>query len=72
MKKILLATTFLLSIACAVFAQSDLQPLAVVKLNKSETITLRQLKNRVETYQKQSNMQPFTVEQKKRNPGGDD
>lgn len=65
MKKILLATTFLLSIACAVFAQSDLQPLAVVKLNKSETITLRQLKNRVETYQKQSNMQPFTVEQKK-------
>jgi len=65
MKKILLAATILLSFAFGAFAQSDLQPLAVVKLNKSETITLKQLKNRVETYQKQNNLQSFTVEQKK-------
>lgn len=65
MKKILLAVSLLLSFAAGAFAQSDLQPLAVVKLNKSETITLKQLKNRVETYQKQNNMSNFTVEQKK-------
>lgn len=65
MKKILLAVSLLLSFATGAFAQSDLQPLAVVKLNKSETITLKQLKNRVETYQKQNNMSNFTVEQKK-------
>ena len=65
MKKILLAATLLLSFAFGAFAQSDLQPLAVVKLNKAETITLKQLKNRVETYQKQNNIATFTVEQKK-------
>jgi len=65
MKKILLAATLALSIAFGSFAQSDLQPLAVVKLNKSETITLKQLKNRVETYQKQNNMPSFTIDQKK-------
>ena len=41
--------------ACAVFAQSDLQVLAVVKLNKNESITVKQLKTRVEAYQKQTN-----------------
>ena len=65
MKKIVLAASLALSIAFGSFAQSDLQPLAVVKLNKSETITLRQLKKRVEIYQKQNNMPSFTVEQKK-------
>ena len=65
MKKLILAATLFLSLAYSAFSQSDLQPLAVVKLNKSETITLKQLKNRVETYQKQNNMKPFTVEQKK-------
>ena len=65
MKKILLAVTLALSVAFSSFAQSDLQPLAVVKLNKSETITLKQLKNRVETYQKQNNMGNFTVDQKR-------
>ncbi|MCR4821817.1 MAG: peptidylprolyl isomerase [Treponema sp.] len=65
MKKILLAATVLISMAFGAFAQSDLQPLAVVKLNKSETITLKQLKTRVETYQKQNNMSAFTVDQKK-------
>ena len=65
MKKIIIAATLAISLAFGAAAQSDLQPLAVVKLNKSETITLKQLKNRVETYQKQNNMQAFTVEQKK-------
>ena len=65
MKKILLAATLALSVAFGAVAQSDLQPLVVVKLNKSETITLRQLKNRVETYQKQNNISTFTIEQKK-------
>ena len=65
MKKILLAASILISLAFGAAAQSDLQPLAVVKLNKSETITLKQLKNRVETYQKQNNIQSFTVDQKK-------
>ena len=65
MKKILLAAALALSVAFGAVAQSDLQPLVVVKLNKSETITLRQLKNRVETYQKQNNISTFTIEQKK-------
>lgn len=37
----------------AIFAQSDLQPIANVKLQKSEPITLKQLKTRVEAYQKE-------------------
>lgn len=39
--------------AAAVFAQSDIQPIAVVKLNKNESITLKQLKTRCSTYEKQ-------------------
>ena len=65
MKKILLAATLFISLVSVAFAQSDLQPLAIVKLYKSETITLKQLKNRVETYQKQTNAPKFTFEQKK-------
>ncbi len=65
MKKFILAATLAISTAFASFAQSDLQPLAVVKLNKSETITLKQLKNRIEVYQKQANKPSFTVEEKK-------
>lgn len=65
MKKIAITAVLLFSIAAAAFAQSDLQPLVVVKLNKSETITLKQLKNRVETYKKQNNIASFTIDQKK-------
>ncbi|MBQ4378387.1 MAG: SurA N-terminal domain-containing protein [Treponema sp.] len=65
MKKIILAATLALSLAFGASAQSDMQPLAVVRLNKTETITLKQLKNRVETYQKQNNAPSFTVDQKK-------
>lgn len=39
--------------AAAAFAQNDLQPLVIVKLNKSETITLKTLKTRVNFIQKQ-------------------
>ncbi|MGI5174649.1 peptidyl-prolyl cis-trans isomerase [Treponema sp. OMZ 840] len=46
-------------------AQNDLQPLVTIKLNKTESITLKQLKNRVAVYQKQTGMPSFTVEQKK-------
>ncbi|MDR3284189.1 MAG: SurA N-terminal domain-containing protein [Treponema sp.] len=51
----------------AVWSQADLQPLATVKIQKAaESITLRQLKTRVEMYQKQINVPaPFTIDQKK-------
>ena len=50
--------------AAAVFAQSDLQVLAVVKLNKSESITVRQLKTRVGVYEKQAG-KVLTVDERK-------
>ena len=53
------------ALAAALFAENDLQPLAVIKLNKTETVTLKQLKTRVEMYQKQNGVASFTPEQKK-------
>ena len=53
MKKIIAVLSILIFAAGAVFAQSDLQVLAVVKHNKNESITLKQLKSRCETYEKQ-------------------
>ncbi len=48
------ALAFLALITCAsLFAQNDLQVLAVVKLNKNESISLKQIKTRVEMYEKQ-------------------
>lgn len=47
-------------------AMSDLQELAVVKLSKREAITLRQVKMRVETYQKQRNGQAITVDDRQK------
>jgi hypothetical protein len=65
MKKIVgILCSMLCTIAIAT-AQSDLQPLATVKLNKTESITLKQLKARVEVYQKQAGGATFTVDQKK-------
>jgi len=64
MKKFAIAILMLLVSAGALFAQADLQPLVVVKLNKSETITVKQLKSRVDTYQKQIG-KSLTVEEKK-------
>lgn len=64
MKKIILALTLFLAATGAVFAQSDLQPLVVVKYNKAETITVKQLKSRCEIYEKQYG-QKLSLEQKK-------
>ena len=50
--------------AASVFAQSDLQVLAVIKLNKSESITVKQLKTRVGVYEKQAG-RVLTVDERK-------
>lgn len=65
MKKIAIVFMMLLMTAGALFAQSDLQALAVVKLNKSETITLKQLKSRCDIYKKQLGRTLTTEEKKK-------
>lgn len=64
MKRLTLALVAMLS-TVMVFAQSDLQVLAVVKLNKNESITVKQLKTRVEAYQKQRGA-PLSVDDKKK------
>ena len=64
MKKIALTLMILLLAGASVFAQSDLQVLAVVNYNKSESITVKQLKSRCEIYKKQLN-RALTVEEKK-------
>ena len=53
MKKIALSMILLLATSVAAFAQSDLQVLAVVKYNKSESITVKQLKTRAALYERQ-------------------
>ena len=64
MKKILVTTFVLFICAFSLFAQNNLQPLATVKINKSETITLGQLKSRIDLYQRQTGT-TLTFEQKK-------
>ncbi len=65
MKRIISALTILLLTAGMCFAQSnDLQVLTIVKYNKSESITVRQLKTRCEVYEKQYGTK-LTLEQKK-------
>lgn len=66
MNKRIISVIATLAVAmCALAAQNNLQPLATVKLNKSETITLKQLKDRCEVYKKQTGLTSFTIEQKK-------
>ncbi|MBQ0039242.1 MAG: peptidyl-prolyl cis-trans isomerase [Treponema sp.] len=64
MKKTVLKVLAAAFLSVAAFAQSDMTPLAVVKYNKSETITLRQLKTRVAFVQKQYRIESFPVDQK--------
>lgn len=64
MKRLLCATLFAVAAISGAFAQANLQPLVVVKLNGHETISLKDLKDSVETYQSQAGKQ-FTVEEKK-------
>ncbi len=65
MKRLLVLIIVALSTLAFAGAQSDLQPLVTIKLNKTESITLRQLKERVETYSKQTGVANFTIEQKR-------
>ncbi len=65
MKKIILALSMLLAATGMAFAQSsDLQVLAVVKYNKSESITVKQLKTRCAVQEKLT-LQKFTLEDRK-------
>ena len=65
MKKIILALSILLAAAGMAFAQSsDLQVLAVVKYNKSESITVKQLKSKCLAYEKQIG-RSLTVDERK-------
>lgn len=63
MKKIAVFVVMLGCLVSSVMAQVDLQPLVTVKLYKTESITVKQLKDRVETYKKQSGLASFTVPQ---------
>ncbi len=65
MKRLLILVFVALYTFSFAIGQSDLQPLATIKLNKTETITLKQLKDRVATYEKQTGLASFTVEQKR-------
>ena len=64
MKKIIAVLSLLLLTSFAVFAQADLQVLAVVKVNKNESITLKQLKALCVGYEKQLG-RSLTVDEKK-------
>lgn len=65
MKKLLFATILSAAALFSMAAQSNsLQPLAVVKYNGHETVSLKEVKEAVETYQTQAGRQ-FTVEEKK-------
>lgn len=64
MKKQVLIILCIIFAFGTVFAQVDLQPLATIKLNKTESVTLKQLKERCEVYKKQTGLTSFTVEQK--------
>lgn len=60
------ALAFLALFMCAnIFAQNDLQVLAVIKLNKNESISLKQIKTRVEMYEKQRG-QVLSVDDRKK------
>lgn len=64
MKRTIFGILAMLSIAGTVFAQTDLQPVASVSLNRSEPITLKQVKVRVEAMQMMYGRQ-LTVDQRK-------
>lgn len=65
MKRLFIGIALFLTVAASVFAQnSDLTPLAVIKHNKSETITAKQLRARIDFLKKEMGVQSFTLEQK--------
>ena len=65
MKRVLGTAFLLMTFTAVLSAQSDLQPLVTVKLHKTESITLKQLKNRVAMYQKQTGVPSFSIDEKK-------
>ena len=65
MKKQVLMILSMIFVFGTIFAQADLQPIATIKLNKTESVTLKQLKARCEVYKKQTGLTSFTVDQKK-------
>jgi len=64
MKRIALAILALF-MSCALFAQNDLQVLAVVKLNKNETINVGKIKARCDMYEKQTGKVLSAADRKK-------
>lgn len=65
MKRVIIATLLVLFFCAGVFAQADLQVLAVVKLKGSEPITLGTLKSRVSMFEKQRGGAKLSVAEKK-------
>ncbi len=65
MKRVVFTLAMALILGGVAVAQNDLQPIATVKLQKSEPITLKQLKTRVEAYQKELGRSMTTDEKKK-------
>ena len=66
MKRFIVSTALLLTMAVSVFAAgSDMTPLVVVKLNGSETITVKSVKDRVNFWMKQYDMQEMSLDNKK-------
>ncbi len=68
MKVLALCVFFFAAVLPCAFSQSaNMQPLVRIKLNasKPETIFLKELKNRVETYQKQTRTDAFSIDDKK-------
>lgn len=62
-RRVALLASLVVAFASVAFAQNDMQILAVVKANRTETITLKQLKDRVEFVQKQNGLK-LTSEQR--------
>lgn len=65
MKKLAVVLGMMFVAACGAFAQNDLQVLTVVNYNKSESITVKQLKSRCGTYEKQMGGKKLSVDEKK-------
>ncbi len=64
MKRFAASIMIFLTALAGLAAQSNLQVLAVVKLNKNESVTLKELRDRVDIYQKQ-NDKVLDIEQRK-------
>jgi parvulin-like peptidyl-prolyl isomerase len=65
MKRSGICVALFILMAGVIAAQTDLQPIANVKYNKTEPITLKQLKTRVEAYQKELG-RVMTIDEKKK------